>query len=319
MIRLRIVLLLILLSQQSFAQSLQDPDHKSFWEPAAEFDKARFYGLNGTAFVLYGGLLLGLNEYWYSDFEKSPFHFFNDNKEWNQIDKVGHVWTAYTETMTMTELYSWSGLDRKKAVLWGAGAGFLFQSSIELLDGYNERWGASPGDIIANALGTGMFLSQELIWKEQKFLLKFGLGFKNYEEFDSNIQTRMRSLYGTSIAERILKDYNAQSYWLSFRPKSVGFCTNCPEWLALSVGYSADNLFGGFENEWEDGEVFYSFNHIPRERSLLIGPDVRFQAIKTKKRGVKILLKFLDVFKFPFPSIELNSESGITFNLLTLN
>jgi hypothetical protein len=38
--------------------------------------------------------------------------------------------------------------------------------TVEVLDGFSSEWGAS-GDIIANASGTALFVSQELLWKEQ--------------------------------------------------------------------------------------------------------------------------------------------------------
>ena len=43
------------------------------------------------------------------------------------------------------------------------------------MDGYSAEWGASSGDIIANALGTGLYISQELLWKEQRITPKFSL------------------------------------------------------------------------------------------------------------------------------------------------
>src|ERR1700716_565760 len=38
----------------------------------------------------------GLYYLWYKKFPKTRFHFFNDNAEWLQMDKVGHMTTAYT-------------------------------------------------------------------------------------------------------------------------------------------------------------------------------------------------------------------------------
>ena len=35
--------------------------------------------------------LIGLNQVWYADYPRSDFHFINDNAEWLQMDKVGHV------------------------------------------------------------------------------------------------------------------------------------------------------------------------------------------------------------------------------------
>lgn len=41
--------------------------------------------------IAYGASLTGLNFLWYADQPSSSFHFFNDNAEWQQIDKVGSI------------------------------------------------------------------------------------------------------------------------------------------------------------------------------------------------------------------------------------
>jgi hypothetical protein len=38
--------------------------------------------------------------------------------------------------------------------------GFAFLTAVEVLDGFSSEWGASSGDIIANASGTALFVSQ---------------------------------------------------------------------------------------------------------------------------------------------------------------
>ena len=48
--------------------------------------------------VGYGGILVGLNAEWYAKYPRSGFHFFNDDAEWLQVDKVGHAYSAYTES-----------------------------------------------------------------------------------------------------------------------------------------------------------------------------------------------------------------------------
>jgi hypothetical protein len=41
------------------------------------------------------GALVGLNQLWYADYPKSDFHFINDNAEWLQMDKAGHIYSSY--------------------------------------------------------------------------------------------------------------------------------------------------------------------------------------------------------------------------------
>ncbi|MEJ7675302.1 MAG: hypothetical protein WKF59_22000 [Chitinophagaceae bacterium] len=62
----------------------------------------------------YAGILIGLNSAWYSQYPRSNFHFFNDNAEWLQMDKVGHIYGAYIESRSSNELWRQTGIDRKK-------------------------------------------------------------------------------------------------------------------------------------------------------------------------------------------------------------
>src|SRR5687767_1410367 len=48
--------------------------------------------ISGTVYAV---TLVGLNQLWYKDSEKQSFHFFNDNAEWKQVDKVGHFYSAF--------------------------------------------------------------------------------------------------------------------------------------------------------------------------------------------------------------------------------
>jgi hypothetical protein len=47
----------------------------------------------------------------------------------------------------------------KKIRCYG-GLGFAFLTAVEVMDGYSAEWGASSGDIIANAAGTALYISQ---------------------------------------------------------------------------------------------------------------------------------------------------------------
>ncbi|MEO7561961.1 MAG: hypothetical protein ABIT07_05160, partial [Ferruginibacter sp.] len=51
-----------------------------------------------TNIVAYSAAMVGLYATWYKDYPQSKFHFFNDIKEWKQIDKIGHAYSAYAES-----------------------------------------------------------------------------------------------------------------------------------------------------------------------------------------------------------------------------
>src|ERR1035438_10237615 len=60
-------------------------------------ENAKILGVSLGGAALYGGSLIVLNQYWYANYPKSKFHFFNDNAEWQQMDKCGHFFTSYYE------------------------------------------------------------------------------------------------------------------------------------------------------------------------------------------------------------------------------
>ncbi len=263
----------------------------------------------------YGGGMVALYHAWYKDYPQSKFHVFNDIKEWQQMDKIGHVFSAYAESKASMEFWRWSGIDRKKRIWIGGMSGAIYQTSIEILDGFSAEWGWSWGDFGANILGSGMLVAQELAWDRQKIQMKWSFHRKKYS--DASLNNRSDALFGKSNPERFLKDYNGQTYWLSgtlrdFFPKS-----KLPAWLQVSVGTGAEGMFGGFENlgKDENGNIIFDRRDIKRYRQWYLAPDIDLTKIKTNKKGIKLALQVLNIFKFPTPSVEL-SRGKLFFNWL---
>lgn len=273
------------------------------------YNKKRIKLVTVANIAAYGGTLIGLNAIWYSKYPRSSFHFFNDDAEWLQVDKAGHVYSAYTESKATMEAWRWAGLSRKKSIWIGGLSGFAYQSIIEILDGFSSEYGFSPGDLTANILGSALFISQELPWNEQKIKLKFSFHKKNYSQPD--LENRSDQLYGKATIERAIKDYNGQSYWLSANIHSFFPETKLPRWLSLSVGYGAEGMFGGTKNTGydENGNIIFDRTDIKRYRQWYLSPDIDFTKIRTKKKGIKILLFVLNSFKFPAPALEYSNGS----------
>ena len=255
-----------------------------------------------SAGLAYGTSLLVLNEAWYKNTLRSKFQFFNDNKEWLQVDKVGHAWTAYNVSKGMGYIWEWAGYTPKASAIFGAVSGTAYQTVIEILDGHSAKWGWSWGDIGASVLGSGLYLGQQLGGKDQTVQMKFSFHYKNYSGVD--IENRANDLYGDTHRERILKDYNAQTYWLSVNMSALLPKHNVPRWLNIAVGYGADGLFGGFNNQWVDN-AGNDFNRsdIPRRRQFYIAPDIDFSKIRVKNKFLKKALPVLNIFKMPAPAL----------------
>lgn len=243
----------------------------------------------------------GLSVLWYADYPQSSFHFINDNKEWLQMDKIGHATAAYYISKTSYDLLQWPGVEKKKAVWYGGATGFTYLAVVELLDGFSAEWGASLGDLTANALGSAAFVGQQLAWDEQKVLLKWSYHASRYAQYRPNI-------LGRNFPERILKDYNGQTYWLSvnvhsFLPDESKF----PKWLNVALGYSADGMLGANSNPAEiNGITLPSFE---RTRRYFLSLDLDLTRIKTRSKALNMIFNLIGVLKIPFPAIEYNSKN----------
>ena len=107
----------------------------------------------------------------------------------------------------------------------------------------------------------------------------------------------------------MLKDYNAQTYWLSGNIKSFFPESSWPVWLNVAVGYGTDGMFGGFENKWEDDTGNDITRHdIPRKRQFYLAPDFDFTKIKTNSKLLKTTFTFLNAFKFPSPALMIDNK-----------
>lgn len=272
--------------------------------------KNRVYLITAINIVGYGGSLLALNQAWYANYPRSSFHFFNDNGEWMQMDKVGHGWAAYNAGKSSAAMWRWAGLSQKKAALIGGLSGAAYLTVVEILDGFSSQWGFSWGDMMVNVLGSGLFTSQELGWKEQRIQYKFSFHRNTYD--DPLLDGRADQLFGKSWYERMLKDYNAQTYWFSANLKSFFKESRLPAWLNVAVGYGADGMFGGYENKWMDGSGNEVTRYdIHRKRQFYLAPDIDFTKIKTNKKWLKTAFYFLNTFKCPAPALMMDSKGKV--------
>ena len=257
---------------------------------------------------LYGSSMAALYAAWYKNYPMGKFHSFNDLSEWQQIDKIGHLYSAYTMGRFSMEMWRHTGIERKKRILIGGLSGAAYQTVIEILDGFSSEWGWGWGDIGANILGSGLLMAQEFAWDQQKIQLKTSFHRKKYDE--AILNQRSDVLFGKSSAERFLKDYNGQTYWMSAGIKSLFPSSTLPSWLQVSIGTGAEGMFGATENIGKDnnGNVTFSRPDIKRYRRWYFAPDVDLTKIKTKRKGIKTALFILNSLKFPMPSLEYSNN-----------
>jgi hypothetical protein len=242
---------------------------------------------------------VGLYFLWYKKFPRSRFHFINDNREWFQIDKIGHATTAYTLATMHHDLMRWSGVKTGPAIVTGALSSLAYMSIIEIMDGFSKEWGFSKGDMLANISGAALFAAQQQWWGEQRIGLKFSTRFSPYAQYNE-------ALLGKGWAARLMKDYNGQTYWLSanirsFLPSNSKF----PSWANISVGYGGEGMIGAESNPpTVNGKNIPAFT---RNRQFYLAADADLFRIKSDP-AIQSPLYLLRFIKIPAPAIEFNSK-----------
>ncbi|MFT7611109.1 MAG: hypothetical protein ACI9J3_000047 [Parvicellaceae bacterium] len=306
-VKLVLVIIALLISVGGSSQSFFDfPD---------TINKKRLAGVVAIETIGTAGSLLALNQVWYSQYPRSSFHLFNDNAEWLQMDKVGHTLTAYYIGYAGVKALQWTGAKRKRAIWYGAGLGLLYQTGLETLDAFSTGWGFSIGDMVANVAGTGLVVAQELLWDDQRIKMKFSAHLTDYAGFRPNA-------LGSTVGERLLKDYNGQTYWLSFNLKSFAFKENqrFPGWLNVAIGYGATQMISGTKNP----DLYCNGNAwckgLDRHRQWYLSLDADLTKIGSGKYQKKLKSGFLKAFfgtfgfiKIPAPALEF-SKNGVRLN-----
>lgn len=270
-----------------------------------EVNKSRLNGIIIGGSALYAGSMVGLYSLWYKDYPQSNFHFYNDNDEFLLTDKTGHAFSSYYLGVAGYESLRWAGLDEKRAIWFGGSLGFTYLSVIEFMDGFSKKWGASGGDLIANGVGSALFISQQLTWGQQKIMMKWSFHLTEYAQYNP------RHL-GSNFPERMLKDYNGQTVWLSANIHSfLQHERKFPKWLNIAVGYGGEGMTGAKSNPPRIKGV--PLPHFDRYKQFYIAPDIDLSRIKTRNNNVNFALKLLGFFKFPLPTLEIN-EKGMKFH-----
>ncbi|WP_452223005.1 DUF2279 domain-containing protein [Lacinutrix chionoecetis] len=297
---MRYALLFLLITFNSVSVFSQSTD---FFKPSDTLNKKRRNAVVISEATIGGLTLIGLNQLWYADYERSKFHTTNDNNEWLQIDKLGHTFSAYQLGRFGAQTLRWSGVRKKDQLIYGATLGFSFLTAVELMDGFSQEWGFSWGDFTANTAGAGLYIGQELFWEEQRIVMKYSFHRTNYAP-------QRPDKLGNGILEEALKDYNGQTYWLSANIYSFFKNSNMPRWLNVAFGYGGEGMLSGNETLIVNNALIKQ----NRQRQYYLSLDVDLTRIKTNSGLLKSVFSVFNTLKVPFPTVEFNGKNGIKFH-----
>jgi hypothetical protein len=181
-----------------------------------------------------------------------------------------------------------------------------FLSVIEILDGFSAEWGFSTADMAANIAGSALAVSQEILTGQQSIRIKYS--YRN-----SSLAQYRPDMLGRNLPERMLKDYNAQAYWISANISDLtGNPGAIPEWLNFAFGYSANGMLGGYADSFISDQV----PDLMRYRQFFLAPDIDLSRIHTKSKAVNKIINALNFVKIPSPALEYNRKDGLRMHLL---
>lgn len=285
----RLVLIVIILVQSvsSYAQL------SKFLKPSDTLHIQRRNGVIISQATLATASLIALDQLWYSNYERGSFRTVNDSGDWYGMDKLGHVFSSYQLGRYGYNLLAWSGVREKDRLLYGATIGFAFLTAVEIMDGYSTQWGFSWGDVAANALGTGLFIGQQLLWEEQRIGLKFSFTQSPYAQLNPD-------LLGNNLMEQIFKDYNGQTYWLSFNVQSFLDSGLMPSWFNIALGYGANGMLNG---DFHDPDLPTQNPY----QQFYLSLDIDLTRIKTNSHVLRTIFDIFNFIKIPSPTLELTS------------
>lgn len=278
------------------AQKINEPE---LINSSSQFNSHRFTTVVISETALASIVTVGLQYLWYKKYPKSKFHFFNDNNEWLQMDKLGHATTAYNISAVQYNLMRWSGVSKNTSEWIGGMTGFAYLMLIEVMDGFSKEWGFSKGDMAADFAGAGIFTAQQALWNEQRIQMRFSFHKSIFAKYNPNE-------LGDNFPQRLIKDYNGQTYWLSFNIHSfLNKDNHFPRWMNADFGYGADGMTGAVINpKTVNGTAIPTFD---RKREFYFGIGGAF----TKPSTIPYP-SWINIFRIPSPVLKLK-DNKITF------
>lgn len=266
----------------------------SFFKPSDTLNIPRRNSVIIFESVVFVGGIIQLNKIFNKDQFSSNCSFINDNSTCLQMDKAAHIFTSYQIGNMSYNLLNWSGVSKKNKLIYGAGMGFVFLTTAEVLSGFSKNSNASYGDVIANAGGTTLFVFQDMLWDEQRIVPKFS--FHSSRFVSSNIKT---------MKTQIESEFDGQTFWLSANIQTFFKKSKVPNFLNIAIGYGVENLDNSTSNS--NNEQY---------RQLFLSLDVDLTRIKTKSHLLKTLFSVFNTIKVPSPTIEFSRNNQLKWHFI---
>ena len=289
------VLLLALLAAHVQAAPYDPPTWRdSTWDYRSEdpgdttqLSIAKSVGVASTVLIAYGAAYwLVFDKGWWDE-QGSHFRFENDFDYALNLDKFGHFASGVIMGESFYEGYRWAGVSEFKSYLFAGFSAMATHIAIDVKDGYSPQWGFSVFDVLSGTLGGFLPMAERYIPV-----------FK-YVDLKWSYWINTKAYYRQSKTGVFTDDYCNQTFWASFKihrmlPKAAR--AYYPSWLAIAAGLSIDE------------GVFIHDRDVTPHREVYIALDYDLEAFRPQSRMARTIVKYLNYFKLPAPTVQVYPE-----------
>ncbi|MBI3765319.1 MAG: hypothetical protein HY277_02310 [Ignavibacteriales bacterium] len=221
---------------------------------------------------------------WWAD-NRAPFHFQEDLKYGLNVDKFGHVYAGAMLAFIGRKSLEWANIPKTPALFFGSGASLLFQTYVEVEDGFSA-WGFDRVDFASDVAGAAWPIAQYYLPPLQDIDLKLsyhtsdllgnpgGIGFKGQKHL-------------------VIDDYEGQTLWMSVKVHNILPEVAQPYWpdfLCLALGYGARDIA-------DPSPYRVYFVALDVDMTKIIPPKTSF---------LKTLGEALNLIHMPLPAVQLS-------------
>jgi hypothetical protein len=255
-------------------------------------------GINGTRLAIVAGTaaagitavhLYQQNAWWKE--HRTSFHFREDLVYASNVDKIGHLYGASVMTFLFSRALRWANLSEGSSLVWGATGATLFQTYVEIEDGFSEYWGFDRVDFAADVIGAWYPVLQHYVPPLKNLQLRF-----SYYPKDAGAVSAIPGQTKT-----IIDDYEGQTFWITVTPHTLlpeGHRW-WPDFLGIAVGMAVrDNSSTGRYLTW------------------YIAPELDFRYIIPRNTEfLRVLGEALNYLHLPMPAVRVGPGRAVWYGL----
>ena len=266
----------------------------SFSPAGRKVDSWRLAIIGGTLVTGMAAIHIYQQNGWWKD-NRAPFHFREDLVYGLGVDKIGHAYGASVLATLIGRAVAWADVPEWPSLMIGAGASLLFQTYIELEDGFSA-WGFDRVDFACDVAGAVLPLVRHRVTPLRSFDLK--LSYLPSELINNPGGTGFQGQ-----RHLMMDDYEGQTFWLSAKmadllPQSLK--TYWPDFLCLAIGYGARDVAAQGSEPYR---VY--FLGLDYDMTKLLPQETPF---------LRTLAEALNFIHFPAPAVRI-SPSAIWYGL----